>query len=87
MFYNYVLQSLQNGNLYIGYTDDLKRRLREHNNGSNTSTKSAIPWKVIYYEACIVESDAIRREQYLKTSQGKRLLKLRLRDYLHNTKL
>jgi putative endonuclease len=86
MFYNYVLQSLQNNNLYVGHTSDLQKRLKEHNNGLNLSTKPYRPWQIIYYEACLTETDAIRREKYLKTAQGKRLLKLRLKDYLRAKK-
>ncbi len=83
MFYTYVLESIKNGNLYVGYTGDLRKRLQEHNNGVNVSTKSYLPWKIIYYESCLEEEDAMRREQYLKTSQGSRMLKLRLRKYLN----
>jgi len=39
MFYNYILQSLKNGNLYVGYATDLRKRLKEHNQGLNQSTK------------------------------------------------
>jgi putative endonuclease len=80
MFYTYVLQSQKNGDIYVGYTSDLQKRFKEHNDGHNPSKKRYIPWKVIYYEACVTESDAIRREGYLKTTQGKRLLKRRLKD-------
>ncbi|MEI6296377.1 MAG: GIY-YIG nuclease family protein [bacterium] len=83
MFYNYVLESEEGENLYIGYTENLKRRLIEHNQGLNLSTKRYRPWKIIYYEACISEKDARRRERYLKTTQGNRLLKLRLKEYLY----
>jgi putative endonuclease len=83
MFYTYCLQSLKNNELYIGSTKDLKKRLLEHNKGLNFSTKLFRPWKVIYYEACIQESDARRREGYLKTTQGGRLLKRRMKDYLY----
>ena len=86
MFYNYVLQSIKDNNLYIGYTRDLKKRLKEHNEGLNRSTKSYIPWKLIYYEACLDEEDAKRREHYLKTSQGQRLLKRRLKEYFFKIK-
>lgn len=86
MFYNYVLQSLRNEGLYVGYTTDLKERLKEHNRGLNKSTKPYIPWKLIYYEACLNEEDAKRREFYLKTSQGQRLLKKRLKEYFHKLK-
>lgn len=86
MFYNYVLQSIERGEIYVGYTNDLKRRLVEHNKGLNLSTKRYRPWKIIYYEACLTESDARRREGYLKTTQGRRLLKRRLKDYYYNQK-
>ena len=62
MFYTYVLKSKKSDDLYIGYTSDLKRRLIEHNQGLNFSTKNNIPWEIIYYEACIKQSDAKRRE-------------------------
>ena len=84
MFYTYVLQSDKNKELYIGFTADLKKRLNEHNLGLNFSTKRYVPWKVIYYEACLMETDAKRRESYLKTTQGGRLLKTRIKDYLND---
>lgn len=86
MFYNYVLQSIKDGNLYIGYTTDLRKRLKEHNQGLNKSTKPYIPWRLIYYEACLNEKDAKRREQYLKKTQGQRLLKRRLKEYFYQLK-
>jgi len=86
MFYVYILQSKKNGELYIGYTSDLKRRLKEHNQGLNFSTKRYMPWELIYYEACKEESDAKRREKYLKTTQGGRLIKRRIKDYLYKSK-
>lgn len=86
MFYNYVLQSINSKNLYIGYTTDLRKRLKEHNQGLNKSTKPYLPWKIIYYEACLNEKDAKRRESYLKTTQGQRLLKRRLKEYFYTSK-
>ena len=86
MFYNYILQSKKNNNLYVGYTNNLKKRLEEHNRGLNQSTKPYRPWKIIYYEACLNEKDTERRENYLKISQGQRLLKRRLKDYFYNLK-
>ncbi|MFA5842003.1 MAG: GIY-YIG nuclease family protein [Candidatus Paceibacterota bacterium] len=84
MFYIYVLQSsYKEKELYIGYTSDLKKRLGEHNQGLNLSTKRYKPWRIIYYEACLDEGDARRREGYLKTTQGGRLLKRRLKDFLY----
>ena len=86
MFYVYVIESLVNSYLYIGYTSDIVKRIKEHNQGLNFSTKTNKPWKCIYYEACLNESDARRREYYLKTTQGNRLLKRRLKDYLFEKK-
>jgi len=85
-FYNYLLKSEKSKSLYTGYTGDLRRRLKEHNQGLNKSTKPYIPWKLVYYEACLDIEDSKRREKYLKTTQGKRLLKRRLKDYLYKNK-
>lgn len=87
MFYNYVIQSIKDKRLYIGYSDDLKRRLKEHNQGLIKATKLYLPWKLIYYEACLNKKDALRRERYLKTVQGQRLLKRRLKEYFYQAKL
>jgi putative endonuclease len=86
MFYTYILQSIKNKELYIGYTSDLRKRIKEHNQGLNFSTKRYMPWEIIYYEACIEETDAKRREKYLKTTQGGRLIKRRIKDYLYKSK-
>ncbi|MDP2820707.1 MAG: GIY-YIG nuclease family protein [bacterium] len=86
MFYVYVLESIKNNNLYIGYTTDLVSRIKEHNQGLNFSTKPEKPWKCIYYEACFNKNDAKRREKYLKTTQGQRLLKRRLKEYFYSKK-
>ncbi len=86
MFYNYVLLSEKTGKLYIGNTGNLRRRFLEHNQGQNRSTKLGVPWELIYYEACIDFEDAIRRERYLKTTQGLRLLKRRLKQYFFKKK-
>ena len=82
MFYVYVLISGADGQLYTGSTTDLKRRLSEHNTGKVRSTFKRRPLNLLYYEACLDESDARRREKYLKTGMGKRYLKQRLRNSL-----
>ncbi|MFA4880493.1 MAG: GIY-YIG nuclease family protein [Candidatus Doudnabacteria bacterium] len=85
-YYNYIIQSTKNGDLYAGYTTDLRKRLKEHNQGLNKSTRPYKPWQPIYFEACLNEEDAKRREHYLKTSQGQRLLKRRLKEYFYKLK-
>lgn len=87
MFYVYCLESEKFDELYFGYTNNLKKRFKEHNQGLNFSTKRYKPWKVIYYEACVDEDDAKRREKYFKTTQGNRLLKRRLKEYFYKKKL
>jgi len=78
----YVLRSRKDGNHYVGYTADLKRRLDAHNQGQVPSTMQRLPMELVYYEASRSQSDALRREKYLKTSYGKRYIKNRLRDDL-----
>ena len=85
-YYVYILQSMKNQSLYIGYTSDLKKRLQEHNRGLNFSTKTFKPWYLVHYEAYRNIKDAIRREKYLKTSQGGRLLKRMLKEYFYSQK-
>ena len=80
-FYTYVLESLKDGDRYIGYTNNLKRRIEEHNKGQTFSTSFRLPFKLIYFEGCLNENDAKRREGYLKTTQGRRFLGLRLIEY------
>lgn len=82
MFYVYILKSTERHRLYIGKTTDLKRRVKEHNTGQNTSTKSYRPWELIFYEAYVNQSDASRREKYLKTTQGHQAIQRMLKDYL-----
>jgi putative endonuclease len=82
MFYVYVLLSLKDEKFYIGFTGDLRRRLKEHNAGKNISTKSRRPLKLTYYEAHLSKADAERRERYFKTTKGKITLKQMLRSSL-----
>lgn len=82
-YYVYVLESIKDSDLYIGYSQDLRKRLKEHNQGLNFSTKPYLPWKLIYYEACLNQEDAKRKEKYFKTSQGRRLLRRRLKKHFY----
>ncbi len=82
MFYTYILKSEKNGRFYTGYTNDLRKRLIQHNKGQSYYTKRDIPYLLIYYEACLNEDDARSREIYLKTGMGKRFVKNRIKNYL-----
>jgi len=66
MFYVYILRSKKDLLLYVGSTNDLKKRFEEHNKGKNFSTKSRAPFEIIYYEAYKSEEDARHREHNLK---------------------
>ncbi|OIO29539.1 excinuclease ABC subunit C [Candidatus Nomurabacteria bacterium CG_4_10_14_0_2_um_filter_30_12] len=79
MFYTYVLQSKKDGHWYTGATNDLRERFKKHNNNKVFSTKSRGPFELVYYEACLNKDDAFVREKYLKSGQGKRYLKNRLK--------
>ncbi len=82
MIYVYVLKSSKDEKLYTGLTRNLPQRIKEHNEGGVFSTKLRRPFVPIYYEACLSENDARRREIYLKTGMGKRYLKNRLKNTL-----
>ena len=82
MYYTYILQSEKDNNLYAGYTKDLKLRFEQHNKGLIASTKERRPLKLIYYEACLKQNDATKREKYFKTYHGRMFLKKRLKSYL-----
>lgn len=82
MYYVYLIKSRRKEWKYVGYTENLKRRFSEHQLGKVTATKPYFPFDLIFYEAYKAKSDAKRREIYFKTNQGKRALKLMLRDSL-----
>lgn len=82
MYYTYVLYSKEGDKFYYGFTEDLKKRLSYHKEGKSRYTKRYSDWILIYYEACLNKKDAKRREEYLKEYNGRRMLKLRLREYL-----
>jgi putative endonuclease len=82
VYYTYVLQNVKNVNFYTGLTNDLKLRFEKHSKGLVESTKDRRPFKLIYYEACLDQNDATKREKYLKTFHGKMFLRRRFKSYL-----
>ncbi len=81
-FYTYVLLSKEDNKFYIGYTKNLNLRFKQHLAGQVESTKNRRPLKIIYYEVCLNQQDAIKREKYLKTYLGKLFIYKRLKSYL-----
>lgn len=80
-FYVYVLHNPFKNFIYIGYSENLKKRFQEHNSGEAKSTKAYRPLKLIFYEAYLAKNDAKRREKYLKSNKGRTTLMTMLRDY------
>jgi len=85
MYYVYVLQSVKDQWLYTGFTKDLRKRFKRHNDQLVSSTKGRGPFILAYYEASLKKEDALAREKYLKTGMGKRYLRNRLKRFLSLT--
>jgi putative endonuclease len=77
-----VLRSGTDAGFYIGFSSNLTKTLRDHENGAAFATSYRGPWKLIYYEAYLEREDALGRERYLKSGNGRRFLKSQLSSYL-----
>ena len=77
MYYVYLLL-LNNQDLYKGTTSNLKQRIKDHNLGKVESTKNFLPAELIYYEAYPTKKEAVLREKFLKTNEGRKSLKKQL---------
>lgn len=80
MFFTYVLYSASQDIFYIGFTNNLERRLDEHKRGHTQTTSKMPDAKLVYYEACISQQDAQLREKSLKTGFGREYLRKRLKE-------
>ena len=85
MWFIYLLQSGKDKRWYTGCTNDVRKRFKEHSEGSVASTKNRGPFNLIYYEAGFNKDDAFARERYLKSGMGKRYLRNRLKRFLFLT--
>ena len=81
-FYVYVLKRKKKDFVYVGLTNNLRKRFGEHNHKEELSTKHYAPFDLIFYEAYSKKTDAQRREKYLKTTKGKTTLRSMLREAL-----
>ncbi|MCH7883540.1 GIY-YIG nuclease family protein [Patescibacteria group bacterium] len=75
MYYVYILKSIVAKKSYVGYTDNVERRLKEHNLGRHDYTKRHLPWELFYREEYPTKIGAIQRERYFKSAAGRRFLK------------
>ncbi|MEK7194189.1 MAG: GIY-YIG nuclease family protein [Patescibacteria group bacterium] len=85
MWYTYVLKSRKDSKWYTGISNDLRKRLAQHNGNKVVSTANRGPFELMYYEACVNQNDAAAREKYLKSGMGKRYIKNRLKRFLSLT--
>lgn len=86
MFYVYILFSEKDKQLYTGFSNNLRSRIKAHFGGYIKATKHRLPLRLIYYEAYLEETDARRREKYLKGGNGRGILKIQLQDTLNELK-
>ena len=71
MYYVYVLWSSKLKKRYIGSTDNIEKRLVEHNRGSNKFTRDGVPWIIVHQEEFLTKTEALKREKFLKSGQGR----------------
>jgi putative endonuclease len=79
-YYAYVLQEIVSKSLYIGFTADLRKRIKGHNSGDTKTTKKG-NYKLIYYESYLNKADALGREKFLKGGSGRKYLNKQLAHY------
>lgn len=75
MYFVYVLKSEDNWRFYVGMTENIERRLKEHNSGKTKSTKGYKPWILFFHEEYPTRLEARKREKYLKSGTGKEYIK------------
>ena len=74
-YYVYVLKSKVNGKTYTGHTENLEKRIKEHNAGKTKSIKPYIPYELVYSEHYNSRYEAIKREKFLKSGIGREFIK------------
>jgi len=74
VFFAYVLYSETKDKYYIGHTSDLYIRIDRHNSGGSRSTKSGIPWNIVYYELFETKSEAMKREYEIKKKKSRKYI-------------
>jgi putative endonuclease len=74
MFFVYILYSSKRDRYYVGYTSEIENRVAKHNSGSTPSTKSGIPWVLVYSEKFEFKTDAIKREKGIKNMKCRKYI-------------
>ncbi len=83
MYFVYVFRSLKDSKLYIGYTEDIEKRVSQHSMGRVTATKHRLPLQLLYYEAYLDKRDAKGREKFLKGGSGHKYLRKQMLHYFN----
>lgn len=84
MYFVYLLENKINLRWYIGFSEDLKTRLKQHNAKKGAKFTKTETWKLIYFECYANKKDAIGREKFLKSGSGRKYLKKQLFHYLNS---
>ncbi|MDY6951388.1 MAG: GIY-YIG nuclease family protein [Thermodesulfobacteriota bacterium] len=91
MYHTYILRSETTGRFYIGSTDDLERRLAQHNDakytGSKTTKRFSGPWKLAYREAFASRSEAMIREKQIKAWKSRKAIEALIKGQLSESRL
>ncbi|MBX7141276.1 MAG: GIY-YIG nuclease family protein [Chitinophagales bacterium] len=74
MFWVYIIKSLSTQKFYVGHTEDLERRLHEHNTGINRSTKSGKPWELVWRKSCDSRAEAMKLETSIKKKKSSKYI-------------
>ena len=82
MYFVYAISSLKRNYIYVGLTNNIERRLSEHNTGKNKTTKPYSPFVIIYFEECTSRIEARIKEKYFKSGIGKEKLRIIRDNYL-----
>ncbi len=80
LYYVYFLKSLKDGSYYIGVSDNVQRRFKEHNNGLSKSTKTKRPWEIVRVEKFNDIREAYQREKFLKAKKSKKIIEIIIRS-------
>lgn len=81
MYYVYIIHSRKLNKYYVGSTADIRARITEHNAGKVSFTSRGLPWVLVYYEAFIIKTDALREEKFLKTGKVRERRKFILSEF------
>ncbi|MBW6457840.1 MAG: GIY-YIG nuclease family protein [FCB group bacterium] len=80
MYFTYILYSKTSDRYYVGYTSDLSKRLEKHNDGNSRSTKSGIPWEIIYHEEFELKTEAQARERAIKKRKSRKYIECLIKN-------